>query len=114
MVHFDDIIVHIDRRICNLKYQNVEHLESDSDRVEDFGCTDRDPVYSYTRQQLTAETIRSVAPKLYKRMETLQKQLSLVFHGLQPTEESFLMQKRRKYLDFSVLAAIPSNGAIPK
>jgi hypothetical protein len=24
------------------------------------------------------------------------------------------MQKRRKYLDFSVLAAIPSNGAIPK
>jgi hypothetical protein len=47
-------------------------------------------------------------------METLQKQLSLVFHGLQPTEESFLMQKRRKYLDFSVLAAIPSNGAIPK
>lgn len=115
IVHFDCISVHIDRMICNLKFQNVENLESDSYRVEDLESdTDRDPVYSYTRQQLTAKTIRITAPKLYTRMEALQKQLSLVFHGLQPGDERFLREKRPNYFDFSVLAAIPSNGAVPK
>jgi hypothetical protein len=47
-------------------------------------------------------------------MEALQKQLSLVFHGLQPGDERFLREKRPNYFDFSVLAAIPSNGAVPK
>ena len=74
----------------------------------------RDPVYSYTRQQLTGETMHRLNPALYKLMEELQTELSLIVGGLDLTEKEFLKPKDPSCFDISVLAAIPSNSVIPK
>ena len=89
-------------------YQNVEDLEPAVTHAP------RDPVYSHTRQLLTAETIQKMNPSLYTRMETLQKQLSLAFAGLKSSDENQLKVKHPKCFDFSVLVSIPSTGFIPK
>ena len=94
--------------ICNLVYQNVEDLEPA------VTTAPRDPVYSYTRQLLTAETIQKMDPSLYTRMENLQKQLSLAFAGLKSSDDNQLEVKHPQCFDFSVLAAIPSKGSIPQ
>ena len=85
-----------------LAFQSVEDLETG---------TKRDPVYSYTRQQLTGTTIKRLNPGLYKLMEELQKDLSLFAGGLDPTQEEYL---KPSCCDISVLAAIPSNSVIPR
>ncbi len=89
-------------------YQNVEDLEPAVTPAP------RDPVYSYTRQLLTAETIQRMDVSLYNQLEKLQKQLSLSFAGLQPSNDNHLKVKYPKCSDFSVLVSIPSNGSIPK
>ena len=83
--------------------------------MEDWGNgTKRDPVYSYTRQMLTGETIQKLNPSLYKLMEELQTELSLIVGRLESTDETFLKPKDPSCYDISVLAAIPSKSAIPK
>jgi hypothetical protein len=83
--------------------------------VEDWETgTDEGPLYSYTRQQLSGATISKYNAALYKRMEKLQTQISLVVAGLQPTQEEYLEAKDAKSFDISVLAVIPSKSAIPK
>ena len=86
-------------------HQNVEFLQPG---------TDRDPVYSYTRQQLTAKIIQNLAPALYEQLHSFQKKVSLALAGLTSTEDSVLMTKYPECFEFSVLAAIPSIGGIPK
>lgn len=98
-------IIHIHYMICNRMHQNVECFQPG---------TDGDPVYSYTRQQLTAKTIQNLAPALYEKLHSLQKKVSLAFAGLTPTEDDVLMTKYPECFEFSVLAAIPSIGGIPK
>ena len=98
-------IIDIHYMICNHMHQNVEFLQPG---------TDRDPVYSYTRQQLTAKIIQNLAPALYEQLHSFQKKVSLALAGLTSTEDSVLMTKYPECFEFSVLAAIPSIGGIPK
>ena len=90
--------------ICNHMHQNVECFQPG---------TDQDPVYSYTRQQLTAKIIQNLAPALYEQLHSFQKKVSLALAGLTSTEDSVLMTQYPECFEFSVLAAIPSSGGIP-